>query len=132
MSELNQVQLDAGEIKGFLEHVIENNRYIQEKGMVPVAQEIIGDSGLGKTSIAIQLAKEMGLNCVKLNLAQIEELGDLVGFPLRQFKLTKPGGTEPKTIKKLVLNEAGQKVMKTETIPGTVVTEWIDENAIDE
>ena len=36
----------------------------------------------------IQLAKEIGINhFVKLNLAQIEELGDLVGFPIRQFEM---------------------------------------------
>ena len=28
-----------------------------------------------------------GLDFVKLNLAQIEELGDLVGFPIKQFQM---------------------------------------------
>ena len=31
----------------------------------------------------------MKLDFVKLNLAQIEELGDLVGFPVRQFQMYK-------------------------------------------
>jgi len=134
MSELNQVELDAGEIKGFLQHVIENNRFIQAKGLTPVAQEIIGDSGLGKTSIAIQLAKEMGLHCVKLNLAQIEELGDLVGFPVRQFELIKGGTTKAKIISKVVVVDGVKKVQKIE-VPATGGDEqkmWADENAVEE
>jgi hypothetical protein len=88
---MNQIQLDASEMKNFMHHMIKNNRHIQASGKTPVSTEIIGDSGLGKTSVALQLAQELGLNFVKLNLAQIEELGDLVGFPVKQFELVKAG-----------------------------------------
>ena len=88
---MSQVSLDSGEMKDFLKHIIDNNRFIQEKGMKPVATEVVGDSGLGKTTVVIDIAKEHGLNYVKPNLAQIEELGDLVGFPVRQFQLCKEG-----------------------------------------
>jgi midasin (ATPase involved in ribosome maturation) len=54
-----------------------------------VSTEVIGDSGIGKTSSIVQLADELGLNFVKLNLAQIEEIGDLVGFPIRQFQMNE-------------------------------------------
>lgn len=37
------------------------------------------------------MADELGLDCVRLNLAEIEEIGDLVGFPVRQFELCKDG-----------------------------------------
>lgn len=72
----NQVKLDSGEMKDFLNHIIANNRFIQEKGMKPVTTEVIGESGLGKTSVVLDIAKENDLHFVKLNLAQIEELGD--------------------------------------------------------
>jgi hypothetical protein len=62
-----------------------------------------GRSDIGKTSAIIQLAKELDFNFVKLNLSQIEEIGDLVGFPIRQFELTN----------------------KKETL-------WVDENSYDE
>ena len=74
--ELNQVQLNSTEMKNFLSHIISNNRVIQEQGKKPVATEVIGESGLGKTSVALQIAESHNLNFVKLNLAQIEELGD--------------------------------------------------------
>jgi len=83
------VSLNIDEAKEFLSHIVTNNRYLQENKKLPVAVEVIGDSGIGKTSMILQVAKELDLNLVKLNLAQIEELGDLVGFPIRQFEVCK-------------------------------------------
>jgi hypothetical protein len=87
-----QVSLNVEETKTFLKHIISNNRYLQQNNKPPVAVEVVGDSGIGKTSTIVQLAKELDLNFVKLNLAQIEELGDLVGFPIRQFEVCKDDG----------------------------------------
>jgi MoxR-like ATPase len=87
----NQVSLNIDELKGFMAHIISNNRFLQEQGKNSVSVEVIGESGIGKTSSILQMANEQGLNFVKLNLAQIEELGDLVGFPIRQFQLCKTG-----------------------------------------
>ena len=92
-----QVNLNIDEVKGFLTHIMTNNRFLQSSGKPPVAVEIIGESGIGKTSSVLQLANETGMNVVKLNLAQIEELGDLVGFPIRQFQLCKDGTTTTKS-----------------------------------
>jgi hypothetical protein len=85
----SQVSLNINEAKEFLTHIVSNNRYLQKSNKPPVAVEIVGDSGIGKTSMVIQAANELNLNFVKLNLAQIEELGDLVGFPIRQFEVCK-------------------------------------------
>ena len=93
MSNINQVNLNIEEVKDFLKHIVDNNRYLQNNGKKPVAVEIIGESGIGKTSSVLQLTSELNMNCVKLNLAQIEELGDLVGFPVRQFQLCKNNGS---------------------------------------
>ena len=84
-----EVSLNIKEAKQFLKHIINNNRYLQAQGKPPVAVEVVGDSGIGKTSTILQLAKETDLHFVKLNLAQIEELGDLVGFPICQFEVCK-------------------------------------------
>lgn len=140
----NQVSLDSQEMKDFLTHIIENNRYIQNKGMKPVATEVIGDSGLGKTTVALDIAEANGLNFVKLNLAQIEELGDLVGFPVRQFELCKKSTvsvptSKPQYVMKRVVVD-GKPVMKKVLVEGKgAPTEapltdciWIDENAVDQ
>lgn len=96
MAKVQQVNLNIDELKGFLTHIVNNNRFLQETGKPPAAVEIQGESGIGKTSSAMQLANELKLNYVKLNLAQIEELGDLVGFPVRQFQLCKTIAESPK------------------------------------
>ena len=84
MSKITQLNVD--ELKDFLKHMITNNQYIQNEGKIPVAINIEGDAGLGKTSAIIQLGKELKMDVVKINLSQIEELGDLVGFPIKEFK----------------------------------------------
>ena len=86
-----QIQLNVDELKSFITHIVNNNRFLQEGGKVPVTVDVEGDAGLGKTSAIMQLSKELGLNCIRLNLAEIEELGDLVGYPVRQFQLCKEG-----------------------------------------
>jgi len=83
-----QVELHAEELKEFLIHIVNNNRALQAKGAVPVCVNIEGEAGIGKTSAVEQLAKELGLDICRINLAQIEELGDLVGFPLKEYEVT--------------------------------------------
>ena len=90
MSKVTQLNVD--ELKGFLKHMVTNNQYIQNEGKVPVAINIEGDAGLGKTSAIVQLGKEMEMDVVKINLSQIEELGDLVGFPVKEFKIQNKEG----------------------------------------
>ena len=97
MSKVKQVNLNIEELKGFLTHIVNNNRFLQKSGKVPAAVEIVGESGIGKTSGVLQLANEIGLNFVKLNLAQIEELGDLIGFPVREYQLCRPDDTNLKS-----------------------------------
>jgi hypothetical protein len=132
--EIQQVNLDIDELKLFITHIINNNRYLQKDGKPPVSVEVVGDSGIGKTSAVLQMANALELNFVKLNLAQIEELGDLVGFPVRQFQLCKKG-SPAKTVKKQV-REGDKLVMKDVPVEGSSGEEteclWIDEQAVQE
>ena len=89
---MNTVQLNVDELKGFIRHMVKNNQHIQSEGKVPVAINIEGDAGLGKTSAIMQLGKEMNMQVVKLNLSQLEELGDLVGFPVKEFQIENAEG----------------------------------------
>ena len=89
---MSQVQLNVEELKNFIKHMVGNNQHIQKEGKVPVAINIEGDAGLGKTSAIMQLGKEMNMQVVKLNLSQLEELGDLVGFPVKEFQIQNVEG----------------------------------------
>lgn len=127
-----QVNLNIDEVKGFVNHVINNNRYLQEQGKLPVSMEIVGESGIGKTSTVVELAKENNLNFVKLNLAQIEELGDLVGFPVRQFQMYKEVKVAPKT-KDINFTSADAEAMVSSKMATTKkVGQWVDELAVAE
>jgi len=89
---MSQVQLNVEELKDFIKHMVKNNQHIQAEGKVPVAINIEGDAGLGKTSAIMQLGKELQMDVVKLNLSQLEELGDLVGFPVKEFQIQNAEG----------------------------------------
>jgi len=88
----DQTQLNVKELKDFIKHMVKNNQHIQAEGKVPVAINIEGDAGLGKTSAIMQLGKELNMDVVKLNLSQLEELGDLVGFPVKEFQIQNAEG----------------------------------------
>jgi MoxR-like ATPase len=84
-----QVSLNTGELKEFVKQIMNNNRHIQAKGLTPVAINVEGEHGLGKTTVISQIAKEEGLDFVKINVSQLDELSDLVGFPVKEFQVSK-------------------------------------------
>ena len=134
-----QVNLNIEELKGFVNHIITNNRYLQDNSKSPVSVEVVGESGIGKTSTIVELAKENELNFVKLNLAQIEELGDLVGFPVRQFqmykekKVTVPG-TKTNDISMVTATQraAGSSLANLNQTITKKIGQWVDELAVQE
>ena len=130
-----QVNLNIDELKTFVNHIISNNRKIQAEGKNPVAIEVVGESGIGKTSTIIELAKENNLDFVKLNLAQIEELGDLVGFPVRQFQMYKEKKVSSGRVDDLQYT-AAQRAAAVAQVGNASVTkkvgQWVDELAVEE
>ena len=128
-----QVNLNIEELNGFVKHIIENNRFLQEQGKKPVAIEVVGESGIGKTTSIMDMAKDHNLDFVKLNLAQIEELGDLVGFPVRQFQMYKEKQIPVKDATNLNYNSrvAASEDLAKMTAPITKkVGQWVDELAV--
>lgn len=132
-----QVTLNSDDLKGFVNHIIDNNRYLQAQGKPPVAIEVLGESGIGKTSSIVEIAKEHNLNFVKLNLAQIEELGDLVGFPVRQFQMYKEKKIDVNSPEYVAYtnaqrNAASENLAKMEAPLTKKVGVWVDELAVGE
>ena len=134
-----QVNLNVTELKGFVNHIIKNNRYLQENNKAPVSIEVVGESGIGKTSTIVELAEENKLKFVKLNLAQIEELGDLVGFPVRQFQMFKEKtvANPKKKIDDLNYTAAQRSAASADLakMPSTITKKvgmWVDELAVQE
>lgn len=81
---MNQLTLD--ESKEILKYLIKNNEALVAAGGKPIALGIEGSAGLGKTSVLEQIAEELGYGYIRLNLAELEEVSDLTGFPIKEYK----------------------------------------------
>jgi hypothetical protein len=131
-----QVNLNVTELKGFVNHIITNNRFLQKGDKSPVSVEVVGESGIGKTSTIVELAQENNLKFVKLNLAQIEELGDLVGFPVRQFQMYKEKIVPAKKLDDISYTAAQRAAASSDLAKMAPVTkkfgQWVDELAVQE
>ena len=76
---------NAADIEKTLLYCLNNNTKLVADGLKPLALEIQGEAGIGKTSMILDLCDKLGIKCVKLNLAQQEEISDLVGYPIREY-----------------------------------------------
>lgn len=91
---MNSINLE--EFRDIFNYLLDNNKRLEDEGKKTTSVGLEGVAGIGKTAIVEQIAKDREMTFVKLNLAQLEEIGDLIGFPLKQFKiiLHKDSGDE--------------------------------------
>lgn len=82
---INTITLD--EFKDICNYLLDNNKRLVDEGKNPTAVGIVGLAGVGKTSVIQQIANDRGMTFVKLNLSEIEEISDLTGFPIKEYKL---------------------------------------------
>jgi MoxR-like ATPase len=94
MANLNEMTIS--EFTGVFNYLLDNNQKLQEQGLTPIAIGIEGAAGIGKTSVIQQVAEKRGMTFCKLNLSQLEEVGDMVGFPQKEVLLqwTSKDGTQ--------------------------------------
>lgn len=83
------MSLKVSQVKSVLHHVINNNRFLERQGKKKNSILIESCPGIGKTSVVQQVANEIGLSFAKINLSNIEQAGDICGFPIREFQDTK-------------------------------------------
>jgi hypothetical protein len=86
---MEKIALNALELKGILTHLIKNNQQLHTEGKKAVSVNVEGESGIGKTSAIMQLAEELEMDFVKLNLAEMEEIGELSGFPIKEYEIKR-------------------------------------------
>lgn len=73
---LKNVEMKSSEILQKLNYMYNNNLKLQEMGITPIAMQIEGHAGLGKTSLVRQFCNDHGLQFVKINLSMLDELSD--------------------------------------------------------
>ena len=100
------------QVKNLLGYFIDNNKKLQEEGKMPIAFGIEGSAGVGKTSSVRQIAEERGMGFTEINMAQLDEAGDLLGFPQVEYECQ---------VGQLFKNEKGETKMKV--LPDTV---WLN------
>lgn len=82
---INTITLD--EFKDIFNYLLDNNKQLIDEGKKPTAICLEGEAGIGKTETVLQIARDRDMTIVKLNLAEIEEPADMLGFPLKEYKL---------------------------------------------
>lgn len=82
---INTITLD--EFKEICNYLIDNNKRLVDEEKKPTAICLEGEAGIGKTESVMEIARNRGMTIVKLNLAEIEEPADMLGFPLKEYKL---------------------------------------------
>ncbi len=111
----NTISMD--QVKNLINYTIDNNNKLQEDGKTPIAIALEASAGIGKTSVVKQVAEERNMGFTKLNLAQLDEAGDLIGFPVTEYECQ---------IAKRFKDEDGN--IKTKVLPGTV---WLTAKQLD-
>lgn len=106
-----------GAVKNLLNYTIDNNIKLQEKGKRPISIGLEASAGIGKTSIVEEVAEERGMNYVTLSLSELDEAGDLIGFPIREYEVQ---------VAKKVKAEDGS--IKLRVMPETT---WINEKQLE-
>lgn len=87
-------EIDLKEFVEIFKYVFDNNKRLIDAGKNPVCISAEGPCGIGKTTAVQDLAKNLDVTFVKLNLAELEEISDLVGFPIKEYEMRTEMGTE--------------------------------------
>jgi MoxR-like ATPase len=86
---MKETTYKPNETYSVLKQVIAANDTIMAEGGIPVALSLVGTPGLGKTTICRELAKDLGRGFYKLNLAQLTEPSELVGYYSKEYQVVK-------------------------------------------
>lgn len=83
-------EFSISDAKIILEETIKSNKYNRSKGLSDknVAVRFIGESGIGKSELAFDFAKENGYSFKYLNLSELTEESSMYGFPRETYKIS--------------------------------------------
>lgn len=115
------------ELEQVINHLLDNNLKLQEEGKHKIAICIEGEAGTGKTAIVQQIAEKRGAGYKLLNLSSLEELGDLVGIPQKEYLMLK-GDEEKRVSEKLIpqfINLGWELCPDCDPVMGYAIPEWV-------
>lgn len=128
-----QTTFRPSEMYNVMKNLIESNDKIYEKGGLPVALSISGSHGIGKSTLCKEVAQDLGRPFYKLNLAQLTEPSELIGFYQKESEMTKTIDIEgvksveqvwvPESLLPKFFDDGFEYTGKTRTIP--CPPEWV-------
>lgn len=83
---MSEIKLTIRTIGKRINHLIETNQKLAQKGLMPVSLNIEGPAGVGKTSVIKNLANKLNMPFVRLDLGSIT-VDDLIGMPYKQVEI---------------------------------------------
>lgn len=116
MANLNEMTIS--EFTDVFNYLLDNNKQLEEKGLTPIAIGLEGEAGIGKTAVVEQVAHKRGMTYCKISLSQLEEVGDLVGFPIKEILLqwkTKDGQIKTRWWPESLVDKVPSNVQVTST-----------------
>lgn len=117
--------------KKVLHQFMDRNRELVDAGENKMCPNFVGEAGIGKTSMVMQVAKERGCQCISLVLSQLEETGDILGMPYKIYKLLDPNGVEVEVPENMVsiLMQGGYKLIPgAEPTTSSAKPMWVPED----
>jgi len=123
-----------GETYTLLTKIVKANDEIMKNGGNPISVSLIGERGIGKTTLCRDLANDLGRDLYKLNLAQLTEPSELIGYYSKEYEVVN-AKSESRWITENLLPKAAESGFrysnKTRTVP--CPPDWVTnlkENAI--
>ena len=127
MENINELTLS--EFSDVFNYLLDNNRRLSDSNQTPISIGLEGIAGIGKTAIVEEIANKRGMTFCKLNLSQLEEVGDLCGFPQKEYYVTwinKEGKQVSKWMPEALLHNVPAKVNITgKTRMGYASPAWL-------
>lgn len=114
---MSNTAISMAQVKNLINYTIDNNIKLQEKGKMPISIGLEASAGIGKTSIVEEIAKDRGMNYVILSLSELDEAGDLIGFPLKEYEVQ---------VAKKVKQQDG--TVKMQVMPETI---WVNDKQLE-
>src|SRR5574344_181789 len=127
MENINELTLSV--FSDVFNYLLDNNRRLSDSNQTPISIGLEGIAGIGKTAIVEEIANKRGMTFCKLNLSQLEEVGDLCGFPQKEYYVTwinKEGKQASKWMPEALLHNVPAKVNITgKTRMGYASPAWL-------
>lgn len=114
--------MKLNEVKQTLHHIYTINNKLEEGNQsFTISPILIGDPGIGKTSIVREFAQEKGIQVVTLRLSQLDDPSQLLGYPYKLYPVRNKYIKD--TEGEIVLIPENQLVESSDIV-GTPVTKY--------